>query len=197
MKALLIAACCVFAIGTSAAWAAELKDKEGSKDHPLLKRYEGAVIVEYEHTEFDEYTLPLGNADKNNKLTKSLPLEGEITRLLYRIPKGRSTLEVMRNYENDLKASGYAVLFSGAKSDLGNIAQAAQWHTPTYLTDTARAMTAKLTRPRGDVYVALFAVQTYHQESNLGLEQGQTVLLAHVIVSKPMEKNKLMGAKDM
>lgn len=40
---------------------------------------------------------------------------GEVIRLTYRAPMARSPLEVVRNYENELKAAGYEALFSGGK----------------------------------------------------------------------------------
>ena len=183
-------------LAVSPAMAAE--DVKDGRDHPLLKRYEGAVIVKYEHKEFDEYTVPLGKADSNHKLTQSVVVEGEVTKLVYSIPNGRSTLEVIRNYEGDLKAAGYKVLFSGAKEDMGNIAQAAQWQTPTYTIATQRVLTAQLTRPQGTVHVVLFAMSAHYDESDWKVVKGQVLLLAHVIVKKSME-NKLskLRAEEM
>jgi OOP family OmpA-OmpF porin len=166
------------------------EDLKGSKDHPLLKRYEGAVIVKYTHTDFDEYTVPLGKADGNNKLTHSAVVEGEVTKLAYSIPKGRSTLEVIRNYENALKGAGYKVLFIGAKDEIGRIPQAAGWETPTYSVDTQRVLTAQGSRPQGVVHIVLFAVGAHYDQSDWGLEKGQVLLLAHIVVKKSME-NKL------
>jgi len=38
-------------------------DKKGSKDNPVLKRYEGSLIVAYELKSFDEFTLPLSQIE--------------------------------------------------------------------------------------------------------------------------------------
>ena len=176
---------CLLPVVTMA--AADIKD---GKDHPLLKRYEGAVIVRYTHTEFDEYTVPLAKADGNHKLTQSAVVEGEVTKLAYSIPKGRSTLEVIRNYENELKGAGYKILFSGAKGEIGNIPQAAGWEAPTFAVDTQRVLIAQLMRGQSSVHMVLYAVGAYYDESSWQLEKGQTVLLAHIIVKKSME-NKL------
>lgn len=183
-----LAAC---SLAFAVAMAAEArKDVEGSKDHPLIKRYEGAVIVKYAHTEFDEYMVPLGKADGHDKLTQSVVVEGEVTQLVYSIPKGRSPLEVMRNYENELKGSGYKTLFTGAKGDLGNIPQAAGWEAPTYSIDSQRVLTAQLPRSQGTVHVVLYAISAYHDEPSWKVEKDQTLLFTHVVVQKPME-NKL------
>ena len=99
------------------------KDEDGSRDHPLLKRYEGSFIVNYETKAYDELTVPLSElkltADEddrdayNNRVIKAdsaLQLEGAYTRLIYLVPAGRSPLEVVRNYQQEIKASGGEIL---------------------------------------------------------------------------------------
>src|SRR3989304_2390874 len=104
----------LFLINTSLALSAT-GDVAGSKDHPLLKRYEDSVIIKYDYKAFDEYTVPLGPAQDKKQLTQSTRIEGEVTRLTYKVPAGRSPLEVVRNYENELEAAGYEVLFAGGR----------------------------------------------------------------------------------
>ena len=79
---------------------------EGSKDHPLLKRYRGSVIIKHSHQDHDEYTIPLGKAESEAKLSESRRVKGEVTRLTYKVPMGRSSLEVIRNYENEFPREG-------------------------------------------------------------------------------------------
>jgi OmpA-OmpF porin, OOP family len=105
-------------------------DKKGSKDSPLLKRYEGSFIVAYEHKSFDEFNLPLSKleevADKkdthNNRFyepKQKKSLEGERTRLVYLIPADRSPLEVLRNYEEEIKKKGGKILFECKAEECG------------------------------------------------------------------------------
>lgn len=47
-----------------AAAAVPTADKQGSKDNALLKRYEGSLIVAYEHKSFAEFTLPLSRLEQ-------------------------------------------------------------------------------------------------------------------------------------
>ena len=79
-------------------------DAQGSSDHPLVSRYTGAFIDGYEEHRFNEFILPLGPATKNEVghrvPSKKDVLEGKITRILYRGPEGRSTLEIFRNYQS-------------------------------------------------------------------------------------------------
>src|SRR5262245_10030977 len=103
-------------------WVAVEADVPKSQDHPLIKRYEGSTIVRYSANAFDEYRLTLGPVQgRGNQahFPKSTRLEGRVTRITYLAPPGRSTLEVVRNYENELKSAGYTVLFAGAHEALG------------------------------------------------------------------------------
>ena len=98
-------------------------DRKGSKDSPLLKRYEGSFIVAYEHKSFGEFTLPLsktraGRPEKRPSKTTRVyepknkkALEGAYTRLVYLIPAERSPLEVLRNYQDEVKSKGGKILF--------------------------------------------------------------------------------------
>ncbi len=105
--------------GLGAIQPAHAADIEGSSDHPLVGRYEGSEIVGYEVTEYDEVNLvegpfsPLNTTDGTGFRT----VEGKITLIYYTLPKGRSTLEVLRNYEQSLKARGFSAVFTCATSN--------------------------------------------------------------------------------
>src|SRR5579859_6337540 len=92
-------------IASTAAFApGQGQDIEGSKDHPLISRYPGSWIIGYIYKEYDEYLFPEGKV-QDDKPAKSEDLEGKITRITYKIPDGRSTLEVYRNFESAPQAS--------------------------------------------------------------------------------------------
>lgn len=40
-----------------------VKDVDGSKDHSLLKRYEGSIIIAHEHKNYDEFVLPISKLE--------------------------------------------------------------------------------------------------------------------------------------
>ena len=103
---------------------AQQADIKGSRDHPLVPRYAGALIIGYDTREFGELPLALGKVVADDsaagfayKLSKSRRVEGRLTRLLYVIPAGRSSLEVFRNYETALKNAGFQPLFSCATAE--------------------------------------------------------------------------------
>lgn len=97
-------------------------DRKGSKDSPLLKRYEGSFIVAYEHKSFGELALPLSKLEQvpgkttgnNNRLYEpknKKALEGAFTRIAYLLPADRTPLEVLRNYQDDIKSKGGKLLY--------------------------------------------------------------------------------------
>ena len=106
-------------------------DRKGSKDSPLLKRYEGSFIVAYERKSFGELTLPLSpielvtpekRTQQNNRVfepKKKKALEGVYTRLAYLLPAERSPLEVLRNYQDEIKSKGGKVLFECKGTECG------------------------------------------------------------------------------
>lgn len=107
--------------------ASELSDVEGSKDNPAIKRYEGSIIIGYEFQKFGEAEILLGPVKGGGpgntndlKPTKSQRVEGQVTRLLYVVPQGRSPLEVLRNYEQELKQSGFKTVYQCAKTECGS-----------------------------------------------------------------------------
>lgn len=174
----------MFLLTISSAFAQE-GDVKGSKDHPLISRYPKSIIVGYSALEFEEYILPLGKL-KEGKLTKSQKLEGKITRITYAVSEGRSLLEVYRNYESALKKAGFEILFVGAGTELGE-----GWSDIVRIPETAfyllkgnpeahRYLSGKLSRPEGDVYIALYVSMAWDPRE-------QPVAQLDVIEVKPME----------
>lgn len=105
-------------------------DKSGTGDHPLLKRYEGSFIVFSERKSFAEFSLPLSKLEEvpgkksrqNNRVHEpknKKALEGSYTRLVYLIPADRSPLEVLRNYQDEVRAKGGKILFECKGADCG------------------------------------------------------------------------------
>ncbi len=169
-----------FLLATSLTFAQE--DVKGSKDHPLISRYPGSFINYFDMKEFDEYVLPLGKL-KEGELTKSQKLEGKVTRITYEVPKGRSALEVYRNYELALKKVGFEILFAGTGGELGS---GEGWVNKLFSRydlyggdeKHQRFLSAKLSRPEGDVFVAVCVA---------GGEGVETRAQVDIIEVKPME----------
>jgi outer membrane protein OmpA-like peptidoglycan-associated protein len=186
-------------------------DIEGSSDHPLVGRYQGSEIVAYEVTEFDEVTVIDGPFDytkiPNGEGFKTL--EGKSFLIYYTLPQGRSTLEVLRNYEESLKSKGFSIVFTCA-SDKGTCFTSGEDEGGFYLGQAVgnaneipkmvddyvqnwfgkgRYLLAKLDRPEGAVYAALY----------LGEADRGNVAVIKVVETKEMETGQIqfINASEM
>jgi outer membrane protein OmpA-like peptidoglycan-associated protein len=123
---------------------AQMKDVPGSKDHPMIKRFEGSVIIGYEFKKFNDLVILLGpvkgeyspflkgeyemERDKSPLApTKSQTVEGQSTRILYVAPPERSPLEVLRNYERELQKNGFEPLFKCSREQCSQQDGALGW----------------------------------------------------------------------
>jgi OOP family OmpA-OmpF porin len=105
-------------------------DRKGAKDSPILKRYEGSFIVAYEEQSFGEFTIPLSKLEdvpdkktrQNNRLIEpktKRALEGRYTRIAYLLPANRSPLEVLRNYQDEIKGKNGKILYECKAAECG------------------------------------------------------------------------------
>jgi len=122
----LLLSCLVAAQAT----AAELKD------HPAIKRYNGATLVAATETPFEKIRMELGPLawdyqTERAAAKKSRDVEGIVFRFLYAAPAQTTAAEVFRNYVAALKTGGFRVLYSCAPSDCGEIS-----HGSVYAKDT-------------------------------------------------------------
>ena len=102
---------------------AQEQDSPGTADHPLVSRYTGSFIDGQDLLDFSGYTLPVGPVVKDSEgrrvPSEKLSLEGKVTRTLYRGPKERSTLEILRNYQSALESAGFETLYTCSGGDCG------------------------------------------------------------------------------
>ncbi len=137
-------------------------DRAGSKDHPMISRYEGSEIIRYNQQAFDSYQLLTGKVTKSGKAKNPeviKNLEGKVTEITYKAPADRSTLEILRNYEAELKKNGFVTMFSCATAACGgsNFSYTVVKTTPMLgVYADQRYLAAKLKRDAGDVYVSLY-----------------------------------------
>ncbi|MGH6886754.1 MAG: DUF4892 domain-containing protein, partial [Geminicoccales bacterium] len=162
-------------------------DIAGATDHPLIDRYPGSVIDQYETTEFDEFHLALGPG-KNRRIESTQTLEGRITTIRYAIDKERSTLEVFRNYEIFLEEKRFERLYTCADKDCGgrdfNLAVIPYTTEQGDAVPGQRYLAAVLKRPEGDVHVSLYVTKA----SGLGgKKKDQVYARLAVVETKPMQ----------
>lgn len=109
------AAICLAALQTASAQA---------QDHPLLSAYAGSTIESRKAEEFATYKFVNG-LDKGNLVSEEL--KGKVTRLVYRNPADRSTLEIFTNYEKALTGKGMGTMWSCALDECGPAYTRSAW----------------------------------------------------------------------
>ncbi|MCQ4167328.1 OmpA family protein [Tahibacter harae] len=123
-------------------------------DHALVGRYEGAELVGYSASEYDEVEVihePIGGSQRGPAVPGWLKLEGKVHLYYYKLPQGRSSLEVLRNYQASLEAKGFRSIFVCATADAScyvNIPGRSNANTAPY--DFALALDAAPELPRLD-----------------------------------------------
>jgi OmpA-OmpF porin, OOP family len=198
--------------------SAQLSDVSGSKDHPAIKRYEGAVIIGYDFRKFGDGEVLLGpvkrgGPGKRTTLTptKTQRVEGQMTRILYVAPAGRSPLEVLRNYEQELQGSGFQTQYRCARAECGTEADGLLGEYYLYKSERRFSQTPpkgtsqpgqiseyaynsagdqqyvamKRSSPKGDAYVSLYVATggfRIHKETF-----GRAIVLLDVLEAAPME----------
>lgn len=101
------------------------EDSPGTADHPMVSRYSGSFIDGQQLLNFAAHTLPVGPAVKDAEGQRvpsdKLSLEGKVTRTLYRGPKERTTLEILRNYQSAIESAGFEMLYTCSGDDCGRL----------------------------------------------------------------------------
>ena len=203
MKKLSLLLCALLIAG-----AARAADLPGAKDHPLLKRFGGSEIVGYDAKKFDAYELQTSaftgydtDAKQRRFAEPPLNLEGAVTRIWYEAQGETSAMELLRNYQEELKSAGFEILYDSTKDP----AAAAKLNTNVFglteiktnrtshvfrgaKSDGIRVSSAKLTRPEGDVYVYLAAVDWGRDDSIYKARQGAYIAV-DIVEVKPMTQN--------
>ncbi|MBM7131535.1 OmpA family protein [Dyella mobilis] len=105
--------CFTIAAFSSLAAAADTpqRDLAGSHDNPIVSRFAGSVIIGYKAIDFDSLTLPLGPFN-NGAYGKTDSVQGQITRIAYVAPAGKSVHEIATNFEQALEHSGFQKRFA-------------------------------------------------------------------------------------
>ena len=122
--------------------------------HPLITAFEGSIIEGQEVKEFDELQLVIGKVQNDGSVT-TVKLEGKVTRIDYRDPDNRSSLERMRNYEEAFKKAGLEIKFNCSKEECG---PEIQIETIGYYPPD-RYLTAFLKRKEGNVWIGVFVAE--------------------------------------
>lgn len=192
--------------------AASAEDKPGSKDDPLIPRYEGSTIIAYLNKSFDELIIPLAPilydySTKKYDIEKKITSQGEVTRLFYLVKEGPSALEVFQNYKNVLSASGFTSLFESGGDDLG--AGQTNWFGSDteefacqlfeYSPDKSRYLAAEIAEDGQTIDVALYIIEyDYGTTCGFDVKPGQVAVQLSIVKSGVMaDKMVTVSASDI
>lgn len=145
-------------------------------DHPLVGHYEGSELVGRTVSDFDEVELVNGPISGTRGVGAPgwMRLEGRITLLYYALPEGRSSLEILRNYQASLEGKGFRVAFTCATGNGSCYAAREGRITGTAPYDFANALDANPELPRlnGDFVRNYFGTQARYLLAKLNRPEG-------------------------
>ena len=150
-----------------------------NEGHPLITAYEGSYIESQEVKEFDEQQLVISQVQQDGTV-KTKKLEGKVTKIDYRDPDNRSSLERMRNYEDALKKGGFEIIYNCNKEECG---PEIQLESIGYF-PPERYLTAFLKRDEGNVWIGVF------------VSEGPWTKI-RVVEEKPMETGLVKVTADI
>ena len=176
-------------------------DAAGAKDHPLLTRFKGAAIAEYQASAFDEAVLPVKAIPAVDKMGPAdlAKVEGKITRINYVIEGEKTAVEVMRNYEQALSRAGFQVVFQCAAEacgeGMGGFLANSGKVMPTGFTasfnEKNRYLLTRRAGPDGDVQVLLWVAEDPANKRTLAYQQ--------IVEGRPMTTGQVsvLSASDL
>ncbi|MBM3422602.1 MAG: OmpA family protein [Chlorobi bacterium] len=191
-------------------------DLPGSKDNPLLKRFAGSEIVGYQVKNFDEYELQTSTfmrysfaTGKREFAKPPLKPEGRLTRIWYEAAGDTGSLEVYRNYLNELRSKGFVILYDSRKdpaatkwtnylAPFGDLKlQTSRSYYIFYTADKEGicVASAKKSRPEGDVYVYLTVVEWGENREVYKAKRGAYAAV-DIIETRPMQQKMVTVTAD-
>ncbi|RLV59126.1 DUF4892 domain-containing protein [Parashewanella curva] len=134
------------------------KDERSSADHPMFGRLQGAYIRNYVANNYVKTQLLKGV--KNNRY-ELMSMEGKLTYINYRLPRGYSEYEVFRNYQQAFNKLGFKQIFHCKGIDCGKQKMLAKKLDllATIGNDESKFYTTyMLERPNGNIYAHNYVI---------------------------------------
>ena len=133
-----------------------------SGNHLVIDPYQGSELQTSDRQDYTEYNRVIGMDKSRNAVSQNL--EGDLLMQVYVNPKGRSTLELIRNYRSALEARGFRVDYeqSGAEGWITNLRK---YNGMIVYGNDVRYFTGKLKHNEGTAYVSILV---YREGSGFG-----------------------------
>ncbi|CAN7532510.1 OmpA family protein [Acidovorax sp. Leaf78] len=211
------ASLCLGFLAVASHMPASAQDLAGAKDHPAVKRFGGSTIVGYEVRNFEAVEFQTSTfkefdlqTNKRQYVKPPLALEGKLTRLWYEAPGATRSLELYRNYANDLAANGFTALYDSTRDSaagnytnfLANFSSGQRDfiknNRSEYVMYAADAGTVRTgTFQKGSTTVRLVAVDWPKEDATYKSRQG-AYMAVDILETKAMEQNMVVvSASDI
>lgn len=117
------------------------QDISNAEDHELLTRYPGSKITHYFQKEYNELKFAVQAGKPEKPPQKWLEVAGRQTSIVYEMPIGKSTIEVMKNYQDAFKAQNAEILYQckGGECDGTNTWYSAKFFANVYGKDNRQS----------------------------------------------------------
>jgi outer membrane protein OmpA-like peptidoglycan-associated protein len=178
--------------------AAAQTDIPGGKDHPVITRYPGSTIIDYLEKNYEGVDVPTGpviTRDGKYQWKSTERAEGRYTRIRYRGPVGRNSLEVFRNFQTALRDAGFKTLYACDLAACDNLS----FHKFTSVDGVVSGnraqehfVSARLAGAEGTVYVQVYVTENLNwppegQPAGRRVDKGLAVVQLEVSEVKSME----------
>ena len=169
---------------------------QSSRDHPLVQPYPGSTLTRRDELGFTEYKVVTGlnrqgKTDDAVILTAKVP--GDLTRISYENPKGKSALEILANYREGLERAGFKILFQCASDECGPGWASSRWGRVTgirYVSSDMHFVSARRDSDEGTTVVSVSIMRLRHSVDVL---EGKPMQTGLVTVSAAALKSGLMA----
>jgi len=153
-------------------------------DHPLIKPYEGSVLTRRDHQGHSVYKVvtsldPEGKTD--DEVIRTTPATGNLTRLSYENPPGRSQVEIIANYKEALRAAGFEILFECGDKECGPSYAGSRWGRVTGMQYTSSPLwffSARRVSDASETFVSIGVSKVRHQIDILEAQAMEKGLVA-------------------
>lgn len=156
-------------------------------DHPLIAPYRGSVLDQRNVDAYNEYRRITGRSNGQNTTQQ---LEGKLTRLKYDNPRGRSTLEIERNYRDALVARGLRIDHQCQRREACGTTATPNWQSLNGINlgiaGDVRYFTGHLRHGDGMAYVAIAVnphITYVHVLETAGMDTGMVGVSADALAA--------------
>jgi outer membrane protein OmpA-like peptidoglycan-associated protein len=164
----------------------------------VITRYPGSMIIDYLEKNYEGVDVPTGpviTKDGKYQWKSSERAEGRYTRIRYRGPAGRNSLEVFRNFQTALKEAGFQTLYACDLAACDNLS----FHKFTSVDGVLAGnraqehfVSARLSGAEGTVYAQVYVTENLNwppegQPAGRRVDKGLAVVQLEISETKSMD----------